>query len=478
MYKHVGAIFLALMLMVAALSVNALAVGEDTLEDSTDTVVAIIPVLGEDDLTYSTLEAAIADAQSGDVIILTTDYTLAESVVIPTGVQLTIPTSASYNDTTAGNNVSGAVSNGSAYVTLTVPTGKTLTVNGTLLVAGNQQSSTKKASCLTGNYGKVAVDGSLVVNGELYARGEISGTGEVTANSGSTVYQMFQISDWRGGNAAMGAYNTNKVFPFNLYELKNITANTTYYNGSTLKGQYFIVASGTGVPGSEVVVGTNGQMEFEDSSRTGDNVQFSFNAGISTVTVNGRVKTGGITVDMSVYGFPYTITSNNIVCPFGYNMDVVIANGGSLSISNQMKFLPGCNITVKNGGTLTIKEGGEAYFYGASGYSTTYNWANWGPTTAATLTVEEGGTVNNSGTIASTDATFANVDGFTATETTVTVKEVTQANTSVTLVSVPFTVGTNAASAAEVEEIVEEPVEEIVEISEELVEVEETFIAE
>lgn len=439
MRKNTFAKLLAAVLTLAMLCIPAAAVGE------TEEIAANLDT-GE---IYSTLEAALTAAAANESVVLMADYELADSAAVPAGVTLVIPTSDEYDDVLDGNNKSGAVVNGSAFATLTVPTGKTLTVNGTLLVAGNQQSSTKKASCLTGNYGKVAVDGSLVVNGELYARGEISGTGEVTANSGSTVYQMFQISDWRGGNAAMGAYNTNKVFPFNLYELKNITANTTYYNGSTLKGQYFIVASGTGVPGSEVVVGANGQMEFEDSSRTGDKVQFSFNAGISTVTVNGRVKTGGITVDMSVYGFPYTITSNNIVCPFGYNMNVVIANGGSLSISNQMKFLPGCNITVKNGGTLTIKEGGKAYFYGASGYSTTYNWANWGPTTAATLTVETGGTVNNNGTIASTDATFANVDGFTATETTATVNEVTQSNTSVTLVPVTFTVGTNAASSVE-----------------------------
>lgn len=480
--------------MATALSATAFA-AEAEDEAAADSVVAIIPLDGEN-LEYATLEEALSDAESGDIVILTNDYTLAESVAIPSGVQLTIPTSASYNDIITGNNVSGGVTNGSAYVTLTVPTGKTLTVNGTMLVAGNQQSTTKKASCLTGNYGKVVVDGSLVVNGKLYARGEVSGSGEVTANNGSTVYQMLQISDWRGGNATMGAYSSNNVFPFNLYEIKNITAKTTYMNGSKLEGQYFIVASGTGVPGSEIVIGTNGQMEFDatPTAAPADNVVFEYDAAKNaTVTVNGAMKTGHITVSMSVYGFTYTVSSADTVCPFGYNMDVVIADGGSLSISNQMKFLPGSDVTVQKGGTLTIEKGGEAYFYGENGYSTTYNWAKWGPATAATLTVEAGGTVNNSGIIASTDAAFGNVDGFTSTGNTVPVKEVTQADTKVTVVPVTFYVGTNAASAAEeeavveeaVEEIVEEPVEEIIEIEEiveepveEIVEIEETVIAE
>lgn len=400
----------------------------------------------DSDEIYSTLEAALNDAAVGQSIVLLEDYELADSATVPAGVMLVIPTSDSYDDEVDGGakNASGAVVNGSAFATLTIPTGKTLTVNGTMLVAGNQQSTNRNASCLTGDFGKVNVAGSLVVNGTLYARGEVSGAGTVTANNGSTVYQMLQIRDWRGGNATMGAYNTNNVFPFNLYEISNITADTTYYNGSTLKGQYFIVASGTGVPGSEIVIGTDGQMEFDvtPDTKPNDKVVFEYDANKNaTVTVAGAIKTGHITVSMSVYGFNYTVSSANTVCPFGYNMDVVIANGGSLSISNQMKFLPGCDVTIENGGELAIEQGGEAYFYGAGGYDKTYNYLGWptaAPAGAAYLHVNEGGVVMNNGVLASTDATFANVDGFTASETTAPVKEVTQNGSTVTLVPVTF----------------------------------------
>lgn len=395
--------------------------------------------------TYEYLVDALDEAISGQTVIVVGDCELDDNATVKSGVTLVVPTSASYNDTFTGNNAGGAVKTGSAYVTLTVPENITLTVNGTMLVAGNQQSTNRNASCLTGDFGKVDVDGgSLVVNGTLYARGEVSGTGTVTANNGSTVYQMLQIRDWRGGTATMGAYGTNNVFPFNLYEISNITAKTSYMNGSTLKGQYFIVASGNGVPGSEIVIGTDGQMEFDvtPDTKPNDKVVFEYDANKNaTVTVAGAIKTGHITVSMSVYGFNYTVSSANTVCPFGYNMDVVIANGGSLSISNQMKFLPGCDVTIENGGELAIEQGGEAYFYGAGGYDKTYNYLGWptaAPAGAAYLHVNEGGVVMNNGVLASTDATFANVDGFTASETTAPVKEVTQNGSTVTLVPVTF----------------------------------------
>lgn len=464
MYKHAGAILLALMLMVAALSVNAVAVGEETLEDSAGAVVAIIPVTGEDDLTYSTLEAAIADAMPGDVIILTTDYTLTESAVIPTGVKLTIPTSASYNDTNDGNNVQGGVTSGSAFVTLTVPAGKTLTVNGTLLVAGNQQSIQPRTGCLTGNFGKIDLAGELEVSGELYARGEISGNGTVTAKSGSKVYQLFQIKDWRGGTKSLAAYNAS-IFPFNLYEVNSIKAETKYENGASLTGQYYIYASGSHNNGEVPLIGDGAQMDFADDTAS-DHIIMKENAdGEMTATINGDIKTGHIAISLKQFGFNFSITSSYAVCPFGYNMDVVITNGSSMEITNNLKILPGCDIT--NNGTLTVDAGKTVYFYGADGYSAAYNFAEW--TSAAPATLTGTGTLVNNGTVASTDPTFANMSGHTAarnedgTAVTVTMDEYVQASGST---PVTFTVGAAASSAEEpaaefIEEIEEAPAGEI-----------------
>lgn len=367
---------------------------------------------------YDSLKDAIEDTYDtyggGTVTLTAANYVLTEDLTIPEGIQLTIPTSAAGDDTVNGTNGQGGKEEGTAYATLTVPTGVTLTVNGTLLAAGNQQSTQPASGCRTGNFGKIDLAGDLVVKsgGKLYARGELSGAGKVTAESGSEVYQLFQIQDWRGGTKAVSANNAG-VFPFSLYEFTSITEEADYYKGSTLKGQYYIYAGGSGVSGAGTVLGSGGQMSFASNAAATDYVTITHAPSSDTlVTLHGAVETGSISVNMSLYGIPYTVSSAGKVCPFGYNMDVTIASGASLTIADDMKFLPGCDITVEQGGVLTVAEGASAYFYDAGGYSPSYNFKGWDSDEDATLTVNGSMTVN--GVLASTDGTMGNLSGVTA----------------------------------------------------------------
>lgn len=481
MYKHAGAILLVLMLMVAALSVNALAAEAEGLEDSTDTVVAIIPVPGEDDLTYSTLEAAIADALPGDVITLVTDYTLAESVEIPADVQLTIPTSASYSDTIDGNNVSGNVASGSAYVTLTVPENVTLTVNGILLVAGNQQSGNPETGVLTGNYGEMVVDGTVELTGgsKLYARGKVSGAGTINAASGSDIYQLLQIHDWRGGTATSSIYSS--VFPFNLYDVNNVTAKMVFASGAHMYARYYVIytapITGRKITTNEdaMILGganDNGSLFKMTSSDAKVTV-----ANATDVTLEGDVSTGPLTIIFNTVFGRVNLSTENMTCPI-YKMNVTVANESSLTITDSLKFLPGTSLTIENGGELTVNNGKAAYFYTANGYSSDYYWQNKASvgTTDAELTV--GTTATVSGVVGSTSDLLSNTSYQTETAVTSTqiVKEATQVNSSTTLVDVPFYIYTASAAAPAAEEevvmdetseeIVEEPVEEIAEDAE------------
>lgn len=423
--------------------------------------VTIATVDGE---PFDTLEEAFVSAEeNGSPAILISDYTLTSDLEVPADVELeiasdvmlTVPTSAAGNDTVTGNNISGNVASGSAYATLTIADGATVTVNGTLLVAGNQQSTQPKSGCLTGNYGAVTVaeGGVLAVNngGKLYARGLIDGAGHVNIRNGGTAYQLFQIKDWRGGTKALAAYNAD-IFPFNLYEVSNIQAETKYENGSALVGQYYIYASSTHNIGEVPLIGAGSQLTFGDNTATNYIDMKKTADGSFEATINGYIKIDDIAVSLKQFGFDFAITSSYSVCPFGYNTDVVIANGGKMEITNDLKVLPGCEITVKNGGELVVDAGKSVNFYGANGYSSTYNYAGWTSTEAAKLTVENGGTITNSGTITSTDATFANVTGYTAaqnedgTNTTVVVKEYVQASGAA---NVTFTVGTPVTSSVE-----------------------------
>ena len=392
---------------------------------------------------YDTLSQAIADASTvGNLTVyLVSNYTLPADLEIPSNVTVTIPTSADYNDTNVGAaNVDGIGTTASAYVTLTVPKGVTLDVKGTLLVAGNQQGSVPKTGFLTGSYGAIDLEGDIVVGGKLYARGEISGAGTVTANNGGSVYQRFEINDWRGGNASQGAYD-EKVFPFNLYSLKGISSKEVYNSGSALYGQAYITASifGTriGLNVEVPYVGNNEDDYLVFSSGNGS-IDFVDDGDITTVSINNiSLRTSNLT-----FNYPFaSISSENLIAPFGYNTNVALENGGELIVRTMLKFLPGCHFTVKEGSTLNISNNGAMYFYSEGVYQKA--WCDysgeWGYENAAVLNVT-GGTVNNEGILASSSESFGNILGL-GTITNggdATVDEVTQSGTSVTVVHVPF----------------------------------------
>lgn len=451
-FRKVVSMLLISVFMLSAVPAYAAEADETSEAEVDDSVVAVIPLEGEDDLTYPSLEAAIADSVFGDVIYLVADYTLAESVTIPSGVQVTIPSSSALNDTETGNNVSGAVSNGSAYVTLTVPADTTLTVNGALLVAGNQQGSVPQTGCLTGNYGKMVVDGAVTLNSGayLYARGEVSGAGTITAKSGSEIYQLFQINDWRGGTATSSIYSN--VFPFNLYDVNNITARTVYEYGSHMYGRYYVVYTflGSRIETNEaaMVLGDAGdtgslfRMTSSDASVVVENA--------TDVTVYGDVSTGPLTIIFNTIFGRVNLTTENMTCPI-YNMNVAVENGGSLTITDSLKFLPGASLSVYSGGELAVASGKSAYFYAVDDYSSDYYWQNRASVgdTDAALNATLGASV--SGVIASSDDTMSNITiaGISPTATgTGIVKEATQSNTSTTIVDVTFYTYTAAAAAS------------------------------
>lgn len=399
-----------------------------------NTPVAIVYSSNGTSTTYYSIQSALNAAVSDDYIVMMASDTLTANATIPANVTLVIQNNANDFGSTTGDNAQGPVTNGQAYVTLSVSNGATLTINGTVIVSGNQQSTQPKSGCLTGDFGKIDLSGNIVVKngGALYARGEVSGSGTVTAESGASVYQLFQILDWRGGTGALGAYS-HDIFPFNRYEVNNITANAIYDNGASLYGQYYIYANGSAMSGNVTVIGSSGLLRFVDSTATTDYVATSYASDTLNVAIHGAIQTGNISVSIRFYFFNYTFDSSGLILPFGYNMDVAVADGASLRITDDMKFLPGCDLTIEDGAALTVDDGVELYFYDTDAYSNTYSFnGTWYPPADATLTVETGATVNYNtvgtdtyGKLATSDSTGSNLYGITwpANPTTTTVNE-------------------------------------------------------
>ena len=389
---------------ILALALAVLPVTGAALADGVDDAGTVAIVRGAEDTAYATLEAALAAAVSGDTVILTADYTLTDNVTVPSGVTLLIPYDETYSTGTQDYVVTSTGVAGSAYVTLTVPAGTGLTVNGTLLVIGRAAgSSSRHEGVLHGNYGHIALNGSLTVanGGTLYARGIIDGSGAVTAQSGGTVYQMFQIKDWRGGTKSSLMVLMAKTFPFNEYEINNIRAAATYVYGSKLIGQGYVYANSSANFTDAELVGSSGLFVLQNENASCVSTYDAAAARLQ-ITCNGNVQINELSVSMG----SLTIDSSSFTCPLSKHIGVTAA-GGTLTIKNNCKTLPGSYLTVNADARLTVSLGKCLYVYDADAYQAGFTYGASAATEDAILTID--GTA--SGNIYSSDEAMGNITG-------------------------------------------------------------------
>ena len=420
-FKKTCAVLLTVIMLISLLALSAFALNDDT--------VAILHRADGSETEYTSINTALSRAVNGSTVYLVKCASLTASTSVKNGVTLVIPTSLNYTDDSntegganAGNSNAPA---GTPYSILTIPAGMELTIDGTLIVAGNQQGSWPRSGFLTGNYGAVNLLGTLTVNGTLYARGEIYGSGEVVAKNGSRVYERFEMADWRGGTASRAAYRL-EIFPFSLYNLGGISSKTTFEYGSFLTGQSFIYVLSSNLTVEIPYIRSTGSSNgYIVNTTVGSNIVFTTSNNVTTITVNGGTLETG---DLSFSALGYSFDSSGLACPFGYKTNVVINNGSTLNVNTKLKIIPGCSITVNDGGTINIKSDGAMYFYTGSAYKSNFNWANWSTTANATLTNH--GTVVVTGELGSSAQGLTNIPGFTATGGTYTMTEYIQSSSS------------------------------------------------
>lgn len=446
-----------------------------------------VPVASIGATTYTSVEAALNDATSGDTVYLVADATITESCTIPSGVTLLVPYSADDNGATNDYDRHGAIATETTdpYKTLTVNSGVTLTVaNGGKLVVNAKVMgySTRDEGCVSGTYGKMVLDGNLTVanGGTLYARGYIKGSGSINAQSGASIYQLFQLKDWRGGSTTLDILDT--VFPVNSYLLENIQVDTTYVYGAKMYGQYFISAGDQyyndrlpflSIVNSETLLIGADSDECLFKLSSGATVDLTYSNSILTMTTHGSVQTGAITLNAATGISVATINSAELVCPFSANLALVVDSNSTFTFNNDFKILPGASIQVNEGGTLTVN--GGLYIYDHDAYLPGFTYGQTQAQIGASATLSVNGTLN--GTVYTSAQNCGNITvvGYTASAgDTTTIKECLGGggNHSYTDATFYACVLTSAvveeetveeAPEAMIEEAVEEPVEEIVE---------------
>ena len=300
------------------------------------------------------------------------DYT------IPSGVTLLVPRDANNKvyttrpelvDTSSVANAMGR------YRTLTLADGANITINGAISIAGAQSIKQLYTGVPTGAYGVIQMDeGSTMTfnNGaKLYAWGFVTGAGTVLMMNGSSVYEDFQVNDWRGGSASSSMIGkSEKVFPISQYYIQNVEVPITLEKGAMEYGVMSIDVSVIGAQSAAIpFIGTDGMFELSDGSVTKD---YDETTDRMLVDVNGSLSLGGLNLSVSYYSF----NSTDYVLPINSNITVKVAKGKTVTVTQDIAFLPGVELYLEGasdgvaGATLKVNSGCKLYFYDRDDWST------------------------------------------------------------------------------------------------------------
>lgn len=203
--------------------------------------------------------------------------------------------------------------------------------------------------------------------GNLYAWGFISGSGSVLAESGATVYEFYQIADFRGGSASsnMG----NKVFPFSQYFVQNIEVPLTLNAGANEKVFSGVYAMSTTYTTSINFIGNDGMFKVVSGSFTKD---YDEKTDRLILTVNGEAELN--TLALSLAGM--NVDSASYILPITNNISINIQSG-KVTINQDTALLAGVEVSISDGADLTVSSGKNVYIYDSDEWNSD-NFV-WGP---------------------------------------------------------------------------------------------------
>ena len=328
-------------------------------------------VYGVGDAVFTDLtDAATAAASSSTkTVVLLKNATLTGSHTIPAGVILLIPYDAAHTLNTADpdsvtvNHSSTSASNyvkyekPSAFRTLTMASGASITVNGAISVNAMHESCVGGqiyGGQVFGKYGciKMTSGSSITLNNgaNLYAWGYIWGDGTVTAKSGATVYEKMQVTDYRGGSNTSvialrnGFVKTDGAFPFNQYYIQNVEVKEVLHEGATLMAHAAVNLSGEEpVEAAVEFIGTTSAM-FTVSGAT-ITKEYHPETDRLSLTVDGDENSFMEMNGMKLAMGTLSIDSANYTLPINSNIDITI-NAGTAIVNQELVLQPGVKLTV------------------------------------------------------------------------------------------------------------------------------------
>ena len=344
--------------------------------------------------------ASFAQTSTYKYIVLLNSGTLpAGNYTISSGVTLLIPfdsnqtlfTSSAIDDTS-----SSTYSSVTCYRKLTMADGAKLTVNGALSLSNRVclNSTRPTGPC---SFIQMEEGSSITVGGSLYAYGFISGSGSITANSGSTIYECFQMMDWRGGTDTTAMTD---VFPLSQYYIQNIEVPLTLKYGATEKCFAAMDVTAIGPVGSFVtIMGKADALFLLGDSNTSVTKTYIGSTDRLKFDVEGTLTIAPVTLSISGYEL------NTGEFTFGMNNNFVIEahSGAKLYAAQNIAFVPGTQMYINEGAYFYITDGASIYVYDGD---------EWGPYCSSSnqyfvpLTYAPGRTYNRTASADLGDALF------------------------------------------------------------------------
>ena len=323
---------------------------------------------------FADLNEAVVYAQANgqSKITLATNGSISGTYTIPTGITLLIPFDEAgtlYTDAPAAIRTTPE---SKPFRTLTMSEGTSITVNGAISLGGRYfAAGGGQQGRPVGDYGyiKMADNSSITVKngGKLYAWGFISGSGSVLAESGATVYEFYQIADFRGGSASSGM--GHGVFPFSQYFVQNIEVPLTLNAGANEQVYSGVFAMSTTYTTAINFIGDNGMFKVESGSFTKD---YDEKTDRLVFTVNGEAALN--TLSLTLAGMD--VDSASYVLPITNNITINIQSG-NVTINQDAALLAGVEVNIAEGAGLTVANGKNIYFYDSDEWNSD-NFV-WGP---------------------------------------------------------------------------------------------------
>ncbi len=323
---------------------------------------------------FDDLGDAVSYAQTNgqSKITLATDGSISGTYTIPAGITLLIPFDEAgtlYTDAPAAIRTAPA---SKPFRTLTMSDGASITVNGAISLGGRYYAAGgSEQGRPVGDYGyiKMADNSSITVKngGKLYAWGFISGSGSVLAESGATVYEFYQIADFRGGTASSNMHHG--VFPFSQYFVQNIEVPLTLNAGANEQVYSGVYAMKSTYTTAINFIGDTGMFKVESGSFTKD---YDEKTDRLVFTVNGEAALN--TLALTLAGMD--VNSASYVLPITNNITINIQSG-NVTINQDAALLAGVEVNIAEGAGLTVANGKNIYFYDSDEWNSD-NFV-WGP---------------------------------------------------------------------------------------------------